>query len=139
MKPPPERAQPKPPPESKPQIAPHRHELEPHDHDLPSHDHPEFAHEHPHDHQVPPHEHPVPAHEHRDVRGQLVGAVRALLTVFEGGAINTRQRKALHNVRVVIGDAHGTGCPHETANYEAGDVLVCQDCREALPSPDAAG
>jgi len=81
----------------------------------------------------------VPSHDHRDFRAQLVGAVRALLVAMEAGEINTNQQTAIHTVRVIIGDAHGLGCPHENSVYEANDVLVCQDCREALPSPDAGG
>ena len=61
--------------------------------------------------------------------------VRALLDVFEAGDLNTRQMAAIHQVRVILGDAEGLGCPHENTAFEKGDVLVCQDCREELPVP----
>ncbi len=71
-------------------------------------------------------------------------AVRALLDVFEGGDLNTRQVAAIHKVRVILGDAKGLGCPHENTAFEngpVGDILICQDCREELPVPvpDAGG
>ncbi len=71
-------------------------------------------------------------------------AVRALLDVFEGGDLNTRQTAAIHKVRVTLGDAEGLGCPHENTAFEngpVGDILICQDCREELPVPvpDAGG
>ncbi len=71
-------------------------------------------------------------------------AVRALLDVFEGGDLNTRQVAAIHAVRVILGDAKGLGCPHENTAFEngpVGDILICQDCREELPVPvpDAGG
>ena len=97
---------------------------------------PEHTHDHVHEHQhdaVPKHshdhDHAVPKHDHGDLRGNLRGTVRALLLVFEGGALNTAQAKALYAVRVIIGDAHGSACAHENTAYEEGDVLVCQDCR----------
>lgn len=64
----------------------------------------------------------------------LLAAVRALLAVFEAGGLNTSQRHAVHQVRVLIGDAEGLGCAHESVAFEAGDALVCQDCREILNS-----
>jgi hypothetical protein len=106
------------------------YELPPHDHPLVEHEHPLPPHEHPlvgHSHELPVHAH---AHEHKDLRGQLRGAVRAVLAVFEAGKINSEQKKAIHAVRVILGDAHGPGCPHENAVYEQGDRLICQDCRE---------
>lgn len=147
------RKQPKAPEKPKPEIPPHRHELKAHEHPLFEHDH---AHEHPqrsplpHDHPLLGHEHAQMPHEHaavvqamseyhRVMQGHLRGTTRALLAVIELGSVNTEQRAALHNVRVTLGDAHGSGCAHESQAYEAGDVLVCQDCRESLPSPDAAG
>lgn len=68
--------------------------------------------------------------------------VRALLAVFEAGSLNSDQRRAIHNVRVLLGDAEGLGCAHENTAYEAGDALVCQECRQVLnaavaePGPD---
>ena len=114
------------------------------------HSHPEYQHDgHEHSHALISHEHdavpvhdhgshvhPVPKHEHGDLRGELRGAVRALLRVFESGSLNSTQRQALHAARVVIGDARGTGCTHgkdpdglyRSATYAAGDRLVCDLC-----------
>lgn len=63
-------------------------------------------HDHPHDHDLPEHAHQLPAHGHPELRGQLVGVVRALLVAFEAGTMNTHQREAIHAARVTIGDAH---------------------------------
>ena len=63
-------------------------------------------------------------------------SVRAILDVFEAGTLNSAQKRAVHNVRVSIGDAEGLGCAHENVAYEEGDVLVCQDCREVI-TPEA--
>lgn len=127
----------------KEQVIPHRHDLKPHEHAQLEHSHPQgnyadFAHTHElaaHDHDTS-HEHEQVAHEHKDSRALIVGAVRTLLTVFELGTIDTRQVKAIHAVRVVIGDEHGLGCPHDNAVFEANDVYTCLDCREILPTPD---
>ena len=111
---------------------------------VPEHVHPyaplEHTHDHNHEHQhsaVPkhhhdPHDHAVPRHDHGDLRGNLRGAVRALLIVLENGTVNSEQRGAIHAVRVIIGDAHGSGCGHENTAYEGGDRLICQDCRRDL-------
>ena len=97
------------------------------------HAHPYALGDHEHgaapEHEHDPHDHPMQRHSHGDLLGQLRGAVRAMLTVFEAGAVNSEQVKAVHAVRVIIGDAHGTGCLHENVAYEEGDHLVCQDCR----------
>lgn len=101
----------------------HPYALEGHEHSaVPSHEH-------------DPHDHPVPRHEHGDLLGHLRGAVRALLNVIETGSVNSEQRKAIHAVRVIVGDAHGTVCAHENVAYEQGDVLICQDCRTVLSEP----
>lgn len=60
---------------------------------------------------------------------KLAQTVRALIRVFEVGVTNSEQSKALHNVRVAIGDAYGTGCLHEQRAFEKGDRLICQSCR----------
>ena len=70
--------------------------------------------------------------------GQMKDAIRALLAVLEAGSLNSEQRVAIHHVRVVIGDAEGSGCPHELTVYEEGDRLICQACREDL-TPEAKG
>src|SRR3990167_14069 len=133
-----------------PKVTEHDH---PHGH--PAHQHvlPDHAHSHEHDlfhihEEVPehehalcplmPHAHETAKHEHRDLRGHLRGAVRALLTVIETGNLNYEQVKAIHAVRVIIGDSYGTACQHENAVYEEGDVLICQDCREVV-TPTPAG
>ena len=130
-----------------PQYAPYRHE-----HPVPQHPHPPTQHDHPHVHEgVASHEHPpkshthvpheheaAPKHDHRDLRGQLRGAVRSLLTVIETGNLNSEQVAAIHAVRVIIGDRYGTACQHENTVYEEGDALVCQDCREVI-TPTPAG
>lgn len=89
-----------------------------------------------HTHEVPVHSHPLPIHEHpqiqRNVLGQVRGALRGVLAVFETGTINTEQRKAIHALRVTLGDAYGSGCIHENAVYEQNDRLICQDCREDI-------
>ena len=59
----------------------------------------------PHEHD--PHDHPLRGHTHGDLQGHLKGSVRGLLAVLELGSVNTEQRKAIHDVRVIIGDAHG--------------------------------
>ena len=64
--------------------------------------------------------------------GILAEAVRGLLAVFEAGTINDLQRKAIQQVRIVMGDFVGSLCAHENHAYEEGDVLVCQDCRAIL-------
>ena len=76
--------------------------------------------------------HALLKHPHEDLQGHLKGAIRALLTVFEAGSVNSEQRKALHAARVVIGDAHGNVCAHENMAFEAGDILICQDCRAVV-------
>ena len=81
---------------------------------------------HNHGHPLLEHDH---KHDHRDLRGHFRGVVRALLEVIEVGSKNSEQVKAIHAVRVIIGDAHGSDCTHENVAYEAGDILVCQDCR----------
>ena len=67
---------------------------------------------------------------------ELAQAVRAVLLVFEAGSVNTEQRKAIHAVRRLLQDVHGSDCSHENHAYEdvgdQHDVLVCQDCRETL-------
>ena len=73
-----------------------------------------------------------PKHGHGDLLGQLRGSVRALLAVFAAGSLNTEQQKAIHAVKVVIGDDFGPGCAHKNTVYEAGDKLVCQDCRSEV-------
>ena len=84
------------------------------------------------------HLHPLAPHDHRDLRGHFRGVVRALLEVIEVGSKNSEQVKAIHAVRVIIGDAHGSDCTHENVAYEAGDCLICQDCRKDV-TPDAGG
>ena len=66
------------------------------------------------------------------LRAEFRGAVRSFIGVMEAGHLNSEQVKAIHALRVIIGDSHGTGCRHETSAYEEGDVLVCLDCREAV-------
>ena len=85
------------------------------------------------------HEHeqrPPLGHEHpqiqRNLLGQVRGLIRATIAVFETGSLNTEQVKAIHALRVVLGDAYGLGCPHENTAYEQGDRLICQDCREDI-------
>ena len=121
---------------------------------VPEHEHPEYVHdghEHPHLHEHKPvshehsavsehehgsHTHPLPKHEHGDLRGELRGVVRALLKAIELGHVNLAQRQPLHAARVIIGDAHGSGCRHgkdpdgvyRSATYIAGDRLVCDLC-----------
>lgn len=127
-------------------VQPHDHPLPFHDHALPEHEHALLEHGHPvveHQHLLEGHEHPhehdrVSAHQHRDLRAELRGAVRAVLKVVEVGHLNSAQVQAIHDVRVIIGDAHGRNCSHEHVAYETGDVLVCQDCRQEV-NPDAAG
>ncbi len=127
----------------KEQVIPHRHELKTHDHDLPEHSHPQgsyadLVHTHEliaHNHDTS-HQHEQVAHEHKDSRALVVGAVRALLAVLDLGTLNTAQAKAMHAVRVVVGDAHGAGCDHRNTALEAGDVNTCLDCRAVLPAPD---
>ena len=123
-------------PEHEHPLVVHEHQ---HSHPLPEHNHP---HEHPHDHG--PHEHlhehdQAPRHEHRDLRADLRadlrGALRAMLAVVEIGTVNSEQVKAIRVVRVILGDAHGSGCLHENTAYEEGDVLVCQDCRAIVTPP----
>ncbi len=80
-----------------------------------------------------------PGHGHADLRGHLIGTVRALLEVMEAGRLNTEQKRAIHTVRVIIGDAYGTDCPHENTAYEADGKLRCQDCRAEVSPPDAGG
>lgn len=93
------------------------------------HVHEAIPHEHPHEHA--PHE--PQRHEHEAQTGLTKGAVRALIIAFEvGTGLNTEQRKALHAVRVILGDAYGPGCDHENTVYEEGDRLVCQDCRTVV-------
>ena len=114
-----------------PEVQPHKHsEYEhshEHSHELVSHEHSAVP-QHGHD----PHDHTVPKHEHSDLRAELRGAVRALLRVIKVGSVNAEQRKAIHAVRVIIGDAHGNVCAHENVAYEEGDVLICQDCRARM-------
>lgn len=144
------------PPKPQPE-APEHAVLPEHDHDEHSHDHgphvpldhthPLEAHYHDHEHEpLPPlthehaHEHDTaPKHGHEDLRGHLVGTIRALLEVMEAGRLNTAQRHAIHTVRVIIGDAYGTDCPHENTAYEADGKLRCQDCRAEISPPDAGG
>lgn len=133
-------------PTNAPAIPDHRHdEVAEHGHPVPDHDHGRQEHEHPHDHPVPDHqhdhEHGPARHEHRDLHGHLRGSVRALLAVLEASSLNTEQQRLMHQVRVIIGDAHGRGCPHENTVYEEGDRLICQDCREDVTpaSADAGG
>ena len=80
-----------------------------------------------------------PGHGHADLRGHLIGTVRALLEVMEAGRLNTEQKRAIHTVRVIIGDAYGTDCPHENTAYEQDGRLWCQDCRAEVSPPDAGG
>ena len=79
---------------------------------------------------------PPLAHEHpqiqRNVLGQVRGALRGVLAVFESAPLNREQRQAVHALRVILGDAHGSGCAHENAVYEKDDRLICQDCREDI-------
>ena len=124
-----------------------------HNHPLPPHVHDKVAaHEHPyalarHEHPVGEHIHPqretlphvhdmVASHDHKDLLGQFRGTIRSLLAVIEGGNLNTEQNKAIHAVRVVIGDAHGTACEHLNTVYETGDRLICQDCKIEI-TPEA--
>lgn len=109
-------------------LAQHVHPLEEHAHPLELHDHPLERHDHP----LPGHDHSLPKHDHRDLRAELRGAMRALLAVFEVGSLNSAQQRAIHAVRVIIGDAHGSGCPHELTVYEENDRLICQACRVDL-------
>ena len=89
---------------------------------------------HSHEQRPPlPHEHPQ---IQRNVLGQVRGALRGVLAVFEKGTLNTEQRKAIHALRVVLGDAYGPGCTHENAVYEQNDRLICQDCRKDI-TPEA--
>lgn len=117
---------------SPPIMAEHEHPQYEHGHE---HGHELVAHSHHHEHDaVPkhghdPHEHDVKKHEHGDIRGELRGAVRGLLKVIEVGSVGSEQRKGIHAVRVIIGDAHGLNCAHENTVYEEGDRLICQDCR----------
>ena len=63
----------------------------------------------------------------------FAGAIRALVQAIEvGGSFNTAQSEALHRVKVIIGDDSPYGCRHENHAYEAGDRLICQDCREDI-------
>ena|SRR3990167_7400969 len=131
---------------------------------IPKHEHP---HEHePHEHPVATYEHSH-AHNHEDLgeaiervndritstrsetadrflevigdhRLYLVNAVRALIRVFEVGVTNSEQARAIHHVKVAIGDAKGTGCPHELRVYEKGDRLICQSCRMDVTNQFAA-
>ena len=113
---------------------------------MPKHNHPEYEHGHEHGHDefdhehstVPKHDHddrhPMLKHDHGDLRGLSRGLVRAVLTVIEWGPVNSEQLKAIHAVRVILGDAYGSACPHENVAYEEGDVLICQDCR-AIVTP----
>ena len=110
---------------------PYEHE-HPHEHEEHSHYHEHPSYKHSHEHEHPPHEHAPQKHEHRDLRGHLRGAIRGLLEVIETGSVNSEQRKAIHAVRVIIGDSHGTDCSHENVAYEEDDVLVCQDCRRVI-------
>ena len=119
------------------------------------HEHPLEEHGHPHEHPeiaelaagvtrmhlalvdevhlLSKHEHEKPPkHEHHDLRGHFRGVVRALLAVMESGSLNSEQVKALHAVRVIIGDVHGSNCQHENSVYEENDVLICQDCRAVI-------
>lgn len=64
--------------------------------------------------------------------GILAEAVRGLIAVIEAGSVNDQQRKAIQQVRLVLGDFTGSLCTHEHHAYEEGDVLVCQECREVL-------
>ena len=136
----------KPKPQPEPAATPnHSHPVPDHDHAVPDHlhehgphvpvdhTHPSEAHDHPHEHDT------TPKHGHEDLRGHLVGTVRALLEVMEAGRLNTEQKHAIHTVRVIIGDAYGTDCPHENTAYEQDDRLVCQDCRAEVSPPDAGG
>ena len=93
------------------------------------HSHPLEAHDHTHEHAATPyaHSHEIASHTHSS--DDLVRAVRAIIRVFEVGVTNSEQSKALHNVRVAIGDAYGTGCLHEQRAFEKGDRLICQSCR----------
>lgn len=69
---------------------------------------------------------------------QLTEALRALLVVFEVGPINAEQRRMIHKVRLLLGDAEGSDCRHEHIAYEDDkrtgitDILICQDCRGVL-------
>jgi len=107
----------------------HVHE-HPHAHELQDHTHPrEYLHEHPHEHLD---EALALKNVQRSLRAESRGAVRALLAVIEVGNVNSEQRKAIHAVRVIIGDSHGVSCPHTNVVYEVGDVLICQDCQEVI-------
>ncbi len=85
---------------------------------------------------------PPLAHEHpqiqRNILGQLRGALRGVLAVFETAPLNREQRQAIHALRVILGDAYGSGCIHENTVYEQDDRLICQDCREEV-STEADG
>ena len=126
---------------------------------IPTHVHPEYEHSHEHSHEpishehstVPEHvhglhDHAMPRHDHGDLRGELRGAVRALLRVIESGNVYSAQRQALHAARVVIGDAHGLGCTHgkdpdglfRSAIYDEHDHLVCDLCGADI-SAEASG
>ena len=129
------------------QIAGHGPHEQPHPHPFASekhdHDRTYAAEDHKHD-TVPEHghddRHALRKHDHSDLVGHLRGAVRALLTILEAGAVNSEQRKAIHAVRVIIGDAQGNGCAHENVVFEKGDRLICQNpaCRQDL-TPEASG
>ncbi len=116
------------PPHSHQEVTFHEHAEKPHEH--PPHEHPAEVVDHGHPHSHEPHDHGLVPHDHRDQRALSIGAVRKLLAVLEAGSLNSEQAKAIHAVRVTIGDAHGTDCPHENTAYEKGDVLTCTDCGE---------
>ena len=103
---------------------------EDHSHPLEAHDHEPLV-EHTHDHWHQSLEENIRVLYTAIANGdsKVVQAVRALIKVFEVGVINSEQTKAIHNVRVAIGDAYGTGCPHELRAFEKGDRLICQSCR----------
>ncbi len=67
--------------------------------------------------------------QHAD-HADVVEVARALIRAFElGNTFNSAQVKALHTAKVLIGDAHGTGCDHEERVREKGDRLICQSCQ----------
>ena len=122
---------------------------EDHSHPLEAHEHKPYAHEH----SLEPHDH---THYHSDLSDSIArlsdqisalkadhamtenslgtfhiafrAAVRSLLSVFEAGVTNSEQAKAIHAVRVAIGDAKGSGCPHENHARDRSDKLICTDC-----------
>lgn len=56
-------------------------------------------------------------------------AVRALVAVIEGGAVNSEQKRLLQHVALALGDITAIECPHPSTAYEEGDRLICQECR----------